>query len=285
MNEVKTGRNFLNLMDRICPEVIKEYEKEMECEIHGKYIATVEELSNGETRISKCPECEKIRQAEREEEQKRQAEREKERAEKEWQEYQLRENQNTNMRKEFYNKTLSDYQPKTEGQKKALEAVEEMQRTRKGKIILLGSNGAGKTMLGSILARDMGGKIYTMYEIATMIRQSYTPKAEKSELEIVNELATIPFLCIDEVGRIKNTEAVQDWFSYILDKRHSEGLPFMLIGNLHFKKDCKEGGCPKCFENYFDNDILSRLHEDTTIIVLKSDDNRRATNSLKYFSD
>ena len=69
-------------------------------------------------------------------------------------------------------------------------------------------------------------------------------------------LATIPFLCIDEVGRIKNTEAVQDWFSYILDKRHSEGLPFMLIGNLHFKKDCKDGGCPKCFENYFDNETL-----------------------------
>lgn len=277
MNEVKSPFNlFGNILASM--EVVKVEQVEKECEVHGKYIAEKTLYKDGSEHITRCPQCE-------EEERKKQEEREKEKAEKEWQEYQLRENQNTNMRKEFYNKTLSDYQPKTEGQKKALEAVEEMQRTRKGKIILLGSNGAGKTMLGSILARNTGGKIYTMYEIATMIRQSYTPKAEKSELEIVNELATIPFLCIDEVGRIKNTEAVQDWFSYILDKRHSEGLPFMLIGNLHFKKDCKEGGCPKCFENYFDNDILSRLHEDTTIIVLKSDDNRRATNSLKYFSD
>lgn len=276
METVKAPNFFKDILEDM--ETEKEERLKMKCELHGEYTAIKSIFKSGRESITGCPECEKIRFQKQQEEEERLAK-------KEYEEQHLEECRNANIRLEFYDKYFSDYEPKTEGQKKALEAVEEMQTTGKGKIILLGSNGAGKTMLGSILARNMGGKIYTMYEIATLIRQSYTPKAEKSELEIVNELATIPFLCIDEVGRIRNTEAVQDWFSYILDKRHSEGLPFMLIGNLHFKKDCKDGGCPKCFENYFDKDILSRLHEDTTIIVLKTDDKRREKNTLKYYSD
>lgn len=190
-----------------------------------------------------------------------------------------------NVSPEFYFATLDDYKPKTKAQEEAKKAVEEMIKTASGKIILLGSNGAGKTMLASITARELKGRIYTMYEIATMIRQSYTAKAEKSELEIVRELVELPFLAIDEVGRIANSEAVQNWFSFILDKRHTRKLPTIIIGNLHFKKDCEQGGCPKCFENYFDKDILSRFHEDTSVIVIKAPDQRKENKSLKYITD
>ena len=190
-----------------------------------------------------------------------------------------------NISPEFYFAKLEDYLPKTKAQEEAKKAVAEMIETRKGKIILLGNNGAGKTMLASIVARELKGKIYTIYEIATMIRQSYSAKVEKSELEIVNDLIELPFLAIDEVGRIANSEAVQNWFSFILDKRHSRGLPTMVIGNLHFKKDCEQNGCPRCFENYFDNDVLSRFHEDTSVIVIKAPDGRKEKKTLKYFSD
>lgn len=190
-----------------------------------------------------------------------------------------------NISPEFYFATLEDYKPKTKAQEEAKKAVTEMIETGKGKIILLGSNGAGKTMLASICARELKGCIYTMYEIATMIRQSYTAKAEKSELEIVRELVELPFLAIDEVGRIANSEAVQNWFSFILDKRHSRGLPIIVIGNLHFRKDCDQDGCPRCFENYFDKDVLSRFHEDTTVIQIKAPDERREKKTMKYFTD
>ena len=190
-----------------------------------------------------------------------------------------------NISPEFYFSTLEDYLPKTKAQEEAKKAVAEMIETGKGKIILLGSNGAGKTMLASICARELKGCIYTMYEIATMIRQSYTAKAEKSEIEIVRELVELPFLAIDEVGRIANSEAVQNWFSFILDKRHSRGLPTIVIGNLHFRKDCDQDGCPRCFENYFDKDVLSRFHEDTTVIQIKAPDERREKKTMKYFSD
>ena len=190
-----------------------------------------------------------------------------------------------NISPEFYFATLEDYKPKTKAQEEAKKAVTEMIETGKGKIILLGSNGAGKTMLASICARELKGCIYTMYEIATMIRQSYTAKAEKSEIEIVRDLVELPFLTIDEVGRIANSEAVQNWFSFILDKRHSRGLPTIVIGNLHFRKDCDQDGCPRCFENYFDKDVLSRFHEDTTVIQIKAPDERREKKTMKYFSD
>lgn len=190
-----------------------------------------------------------------------------------------------NISPEFYFAKLEDYKPKTKAQEEAKKAVAEMIEKRRGKIILLGNNGAGKTMLASIVARELRGKVYTIYEIATMIRQSYSAKVEKSELEIVGDLVELPFLAIDELGRIANTEAVQNWFSFILDKRHSRGLPTMVIGNLHFKKDCEDNGCPRCFENYFDKDVLSRFHEDTSVIVIKAPDGRKEKNTLKYFSD
>ena len=152
--------------------------------------------------------------------------------------------------------------------------MEKLVAEKKGKIILLGSNGVGKTMLGSIAVKELGGKIYSMYEISTMIRQSYTMRAERTELEIVRELALIPLLVIDEMGRTKGSDAELNWLSYILDKRHTRELPFMLLSNTHLKRNCAKKGCERCFENYVNNDVLSRLRQDTDIITINAPDYR-----------
>ena len=130
------------------------------------------------------------------------------------------------------------------------------------------------TMLASVAAKELGGKIYSMYEISAMIRQSYTVRAERSELDIVNELASIPFLAIDEMGRSKGSDTEQNWLSFILDKRHTRHLPFMLMSNAHFSENCPTHGCSKCFETFMDSDILSRLQEDSKIIQVEADDIR-----------
>lgn len=264
-------------------EELKYTTEKRTCPIHNKiYEAKIFE----DGREEGCPICleEKSAELKRKRLEEQDAEWRKEKTEQE-KSLQIELCKKLNISPEFYLATLDDYKPKTKAQEEAKKAVEEMIKTASGKIILLGSNGAGKTMLASITARELKGCIYTMYEIATMIRQSYTAKAEKSELEIVRELVELPFLAIDEVGRIANSEAVQNWFSFILDKRHTRKLPTIIIGNLHFKKDCEQGGCPKCFENYFDKDILSRFHEDTSVIVIKAPDQRKENKSLKYITD
>ena len=113
-----------------------------------------------------------------------------------------------------------------------------------------------------------------MYEITTMIRQSYSARAEKTELEITKELASLPMLVIDEMGRTKGSDAELNWLSYILDKRHTRRLPFMILSNTHLSRDCPKKGCDSCFERFVNNDVLSRLRQETKIITIKAPDYR-----------
>ena len=243
-------------------------EVDYNCKIHGAVKCSLFSL-NGRfaDSLARCPICE--------EEQEKKEAAERARQEKEYErrcyEAELKER---NIEPEYFYKTLEDFIPATPEQKQALEAVKAMINDCHGKVILLGSNGVGKTMLGSMAVKAMGGKILSMYEITTMIRQSYSPKAEKSELEIVKDLASIPMLVIDEMGRTKGSDAELNWLSYILDKRHTRQLPFMILTNTHLSRDCPKKGCENCFERFVNNDVLSRLRQDSKIITIKAPDYR-----------
>lgn len=273
----------LNIKDESDTQNGIEYlpDEECFCEKHKiKYIAHVEKWGD-EIRKTQCPKCE-----EEWHEKKRKAAEEQSRKEREiWEREQKRETaEKLGLNPMFYFSELSDYKANTKAQELAKKACEKMIQTHKGKIILLGNHGTGKTMLANIVARELQGRVYLMYQIAARIRRSYTAGGQ-SELDIVDELVKEPFLAIDEVGKVTSSEAVRNWFSYILDGRYSRNLPTMLIGNLHFKRDCEKGGCPQCFENYFENDVLSRFHEDTVICEIMTDDERKKSKTLEFVSD
>ena len=59
------------------------------------------------------------------------------------------------------------------------------------------------------------------------------------------------------------------------DKRHTRGLPLMLISNKHTRKTCPDGGCQNCLENYISEDIMSRLAEDGHLVNMIGEDYRR----------
>lgn len=263
MNEIKGMQKFSALMTK----PIFEEDVEGICEKHGTYSWHHIKYENGLENHFQCPKC-------------IEEENEKENAK-----FEAMEKQRiidsyiaSNIEKEFWEKDFEDYKPENETQNKALETVKQIVEKKSGKVILLGSNGVGKTMLASVAVKKLGGKILSMYEITTLIRQSYTNKATQTELEIVNELASIPFLAIDELGRTKGSDAELNWLSYVLDKRHVRNLPFMIMSNTHLMSKCKSGGCSQCFENYVNNDILSRLRQNTVIINVNGSDYRAKKN-------
>ncbi len=229
------------------------------CEKHGEYMCDAINVY-GKTLLTGCPGCfaeddakERAEQAKRDEARLKAC----------------------NIEQEFYGATLDNFVATTASQKKALEACKNLTETKRGKIILLGSNGLGKTHLGSAVVKRLGGAIYTMYEITTRIRMSYSSRAKESELDIVDELARLPMLVIDELGRTNGSDAETNWLSYIIDKRHVRSLPLMLLSNNHLAKDCTSGGCNKCLERYLDNDAVSRLSNGEIIMLTGSDYRRR----------
>lgn len=263
--EMHKGLPTLTCLKELNREIVSQKKKIEKCtnKNHPDYECTVTEYSDGQVEVTECPECQK----ESEIAYQRMIDRQ-------YREENIKHCQNCNVEPEYYDKTLADYEPKNQTQEKALKASEEILEGKLKKLVLLGSYGTGKTMLGSILAKEKNGKIYSMYEISTMIRQSYTVKADKTELEIVKELASVPFLAIDEVGRTNGSSSEKNWLSYILDKRHVRGLPFVLISNGHLRENCPNNGCEKCFENYMDGDVISRLRQNSKIINILGDDYR-----------
>ena len=241
-----------------------EHTEERICTKHGKYSAHISEIM-GKTFETGCPECEKETDAQNRTDETKQA-----------QEELIKRYKAMNIEREFYDATFENYIAETQNEKHALSTMQKIVAERKGKIILLGRNGSGKSHLMAVAVKTLGGYMYSMYEISTMIRQSYTTVAKESELDIVNRLASCSMLAIDEIGRTKGGEAEQNWLSYIIDKRHVRGLPLAMASNKLPRRLITDVSKDVPFESYIDSDILSRFQQDTEIITLiDSRDHRR----------
>lgn len=214
--------------------------------------------------VGQCPECFKEQQA-----------RETWKAEKEEREAEIAALRGMNIEPEYYKATLDNFITFTPDLKKNVDRVRQLIAGQIRELVMIGGNGTGKTHLASAAVKALKGKLYSMYEISTRIRSTYTQRAKESEQDVSNELARIPMLAIDEIGRTKGSGAELDWLSYILDKRHVRNIPTILISNKHLKKNCPEGGCSDCFDNYIGADVMSRLAEEGLVLHFAGDDYRK----------
>jgi DNA replication protein DnaC len=233
------------------------------CEKHGDYTEQTTDIFGFILRTG-CPACEKELDEIEHQEEVRQAQK-AERARLE----------SLNIEPMYFGSTLDNFIVGSPEQERALSYAQAMVKDRAGKLVLLGSNGTGKTHLAVGVVRELSGRLYSMYEITTRIRASYVSGAKETELDIVDELARIPMLAIDEIGRTKGSDAETNWLSYIIDKRHTRNLPLILISNKHTRKTCPDGGCQNCLENYISEDIMSRLAEDGHLVNMIGEDYRR----------
>ena len=232
------------------------------CEKHGDYTEQTTDIFGISFHIG-CPACEKERNEIEYQEEVRQS-----------QEAERKRLESLNIEPMYFGSTLDNFIAGSPEQERALSYAQAMVNDRAGKLVLVGSNGTGKTHLAVGVVRELSGRLYSMYEITTRIRASYVSGAKENELQIVDELSRIPMLAIDEIGRTKGSDAETNWLSYIVDKRHARGLPLMLISNKHARKTCPDGGCQKCLENYIREDIMSRLAEDGHLVNMIGEDYR-----------
>jgi DNA replication protein DnaC len=233
------------------------------CPTHGEY--EVQNLNFFSSIIEAgCPQCVQIeldRQAEKEKADRMKAE--------------IGLYKAMNIEPAYYGSTLDNFETLTTDQAKAKSTIARLIQGELLKIIMTGKNGTGKTHLACSAVKALRGRIMTMYEISTTIRASYTSLAKKTELELVDELASIPILVIDEVGRTKGSDTELNWLSYIVDKRHVRKLPLIIISNNHVKKDCPNKGCEKCLENYMGEDVMSRLAAGSVLLRFNGEDYRK----------
>ena len=242
---------------------------ELVCDKHGPYLAKGAYLSwcgnkATEPTFDPCPQC--------------YAEREDPLAKKEREHKETDEEarfRRMGIGRKFRGATLETYEAATESQKAAVGAIRELKRRGRGFLVLSGSFGVGKTHLACAAARLMGGAVCTMAEISMRIRSAYSARAEKTEEEVMDELCSLPFLAIDEMGRSKMQEAAANWLSHIVNARYSRELPTMILTNKKLARELPEERWEESFEAMVGDDVAQRLMSDGVVIALEGENRRR----------
>lgn len=230
------------------------------CEKHGEYEAETVKIL-GQEIVSNCPICEK--EYEDQEAKEMAAVQDAARLER------LRRQ---GIEPEHENASLENYQVENETEKQALEAAKDLAAGRVKKLILLGQNGTGKTHLACALIRELGGIRITMFELSARIRAGYNNG--QSELDILDDLLNKPFIALDEIGRTKGSDAEKNWLSYLMDKAHTRGIPLLLISNRQRASNLPQERRGEAFEYFFDNDVISRLRQNSRIVEVRGRDRR-----------
>jgi DNA replication protein DnaC len=143
-----------------------------------------------------------------------------------------------------------------------------------GTVVMLGENGNGKTHLAVSVLKRAGGVICKAYEIGLLMRRAY--EGDGSEWDVLERLCAAPLLVIDELEKLKESEAKRHWLSYVIGKRYDGLKPLILIANCHLMEDCRERKkpCPKCLEHHLTEDILSRIIENSVLMKFTGTDYR-----------
>jgi DNA replication protein DnaC len=186
------------------------------------------------------------------------------------------------VKKDYIKATLDNYKAETPSQSEALTCAKMLRDGDIKKLILLGGNGVGKTHLASALVKLMNGKIITAYEMYAYYRSCFS--GQNNELDLLKKFKTYPLLVIDEFGRTKGSEAEDNFLSVIVDSRHSDGLPTMILSNLIRKRDCvffmadktscEKRKCKNCLESWLTADLISRLREESKVVYIEGEDYR-----------
>jgi DNA replication protein DnaC len=250
-------------------------EQEYDCPKHGKYTGIPVRLVSVDLIIDPlCPKCQEEDELEKAAaEQSRKAE-EAERREEEAERRRVQSLTALNIGERNWECTFENFDAYTDELKHHLAIYRDFANNPRGrKLVMLGNNGTGKNHLVSSILKITGGTLYTIMEIEILLHQSYS--GDTQEYNVIKGLCDAEMLAIDEIGRTKGGDWELNWLSHVVDQRHKNLMPFVLMSNNHLKENCPEGGgCKKCIEDRLGNDILSRIAEDGAVLSFTGEDYR-----------
>ena len=146
--------------------------------------------------------------------------------------------------KRFLDRTFAGFEAVTAEQRQALAACRayaedfEQVRQRGTCLLLAGGPGSGKTHLACAILADViraghTGLFMAVSAALRMIRDAYSPRAQRSEIEAFALLTAPDLLVLDEVGvAIGNESKRRAMLFDVLNTRYAEMRPSLLIGNL-----------------------------------------------------
>lgn len=212
---------------------IMQSEQQANCEQHGAY--TAKGFSIGRTtRWMGCPECARIHQ---EAAGAAEAKREAEDAQRRLEARLDRSGIPLRYRVKDFDSFIADTDAKERALSVAMEfAANFASHLSKGTtVVFSGLPGTGKSHLAIAIAQAVMVRHTALYTSAIdavrMIRNTWRRDSEKTETQVLDMLASVHLLVLDEVGVQYGTEAEQVSLFDIIDKRYRDLMPTILLTN------------------------------------------------------
>lgn len=154
------------------------------------------------------------------------------------------------VKRRFEGATFDNFDCATPAQREILKVcrtyAEDFDPEAGGGLWLIGSPGVGKTHLGCAMVghvirqHGLGACIHGVHEIVAMLRARWGVKGERAwgsdgidtEAELLEHLASVSLLVIDEVGVTRGSDDELKNLFTIIDARYCERLPTVLMSNL-----------------------------------------------------